>query len=51
MVQDEDDGGGLVSKPEEWQWSSYRHYATGEPGPVLINEERKAELRIRPIAG
>jgi putative transposase len=42
---------GLVSKPEGWQWSSYRHYATGEPGPVLINEERKAELRIRPIAG
>ena len=42
---------GLVSKPEEWRWSSYRHYATGEPGPVLINEERKAEMRIRPIAG
>jgi putative transposase len=42
---------GLVSNPEEWQWSSYRHYATREPGSVLINEERKAEMRIRPIAG
>jgi putative transposase len=27
---------GLVSTPEEWRWSSFRHYLTGEPGPVEI---------------
>jgi putative transposase len=27
---------GLVAKPEEWQWSSFRHYATGEIGVVEI---------------
>ena len=41
---------GLVLKPEEWPWSSFRHYAYGEPGPVLINEIRKAELHIRKIS-
>ncbi len=41
---------GLVSKPEEWLWSSFRHYAYGEPGPVLVNEPQKAELHIRKIS-
>jgi putative transposase len=27
---------GLVSKPEEWVWSSFRHYLTGERGTVEI---------------
>jgi len=27
---------GLVSKPEDWPWSSFRHWATGEAGPVEI---------------
>lgn len=27
---------GLVAKPEEWVWSSFRHYATGETGTVEI---------------
>jgi putative transposase len=27
---------GLVEKPEHWQWSSFRHYATGEIGIVEI---------------
>jgi putative transposase len=27
---------GLVSKPEDWAWSSYRHYATGFEGTVEI---------------
>jgi len=27
---------GLVDKPEEWQSSSFRHYATGEIGTVEI---------------
>jgi putative transposase len=41
---------GLVLVPEQWNWSSYRHYAAGERGTVLINEARKAELRVRQIA-
>ena len=31
-------------------WGSYRHYADGERGIVLVNEERKAKLRVRKIA-
>ena len=27
---------GLVEKPEDWQWSSFRHYATGIEGTVEI---------------
>ena len=27
---------GLVSKPEEWPWSSFRHYRTGERTTVEI---------------
>ena len=27
---------GLVDRPEEWVWSSYRHYLLDEPGPVCI---------------
>jgi len=27
---------GLVEKPEDWPWSSYRHYALGEVGTVQI---------------
>ncbi|MFZ3366736.1 MAG: transposase, partial [Candidatus Sulfotelmatobacter sp.] len=41
---------GLALEPQQWEWSSYRHYAEGERGVVLVNEERKAELRIRKIA-
>jgi putative transposase len=41
---------GLVLEPEQWQWSSYGHYATGEAGPVQVNEARKAELRVHRIA-
>jgi len=41
---------GLVSTPQEWLWSSFRHYAYGEPGPVLVNEAQKAELQIRKIS-
>jgi putative transposase len=41
---------GLVLEPEDWLWSSFRHYAYGEPGPVLVNETRKAELQIRKIS-
>jgi hypothetical protein len=33
-----------------WDWSSYRHYAEGERGIVLVNEECKAEMKVRKIA-
>ena len=29
---------GLVLAPEQWKWSSYLHYATGELGPVFIDQ-------------
>jgi putative transposase len=29
---------GLVQKPEQWPWSSYRSYAFGEEGAVRINQ-------------
>ena len=38
---------GLVLEPEQWLWSSYRNYAYGEIGPVLVNEQKKAELKVR----
>ena len=38
---------GLVLEPEQWAWSSFRHYKTGEAGPVLVNEQRPAELKLR----
>ena len=41
---------GLVPEPQLWAWSSFRHYASGERGPVLVNEQRKAELRVREIS-
>jgi putative transposase len=38
---------GLVAKPEDWPWSSFRHYATGEIGPVEIESPRTARRRDR----
>ena len=36
---------GLVSSPEEWRWSSYRHYALRESGVVEIESEWTARDR------
>ena len=36
---------GLVKKPEDWPWSSYRHYAKGEAGVVQIESEWTAQRR------
>ena len=36
---------GLVLEPEQWRWSSFRYYAYGEAGTVLIDEQRPAKLR------
>ena len=41
---------GLVLEPQQWAWSSYRHYTDGERGIVLVNEKQKAEMRVRKIA-
>ena len=38
---------GLAAKPEDWQWSSFRYYAFGEVGPVLVNEKVSAKLGTR----
>ena len=27
---------GLVARPEDWPWSSFCHYATGQPGRVQV---------------
>jgi hypothetical protein len=34
-------------EPQQWDWSSFRHYADGEHGPVLVNEPQEAEIRLR----
>ena len=36
---------GLVAKPEDWPWSSFRHYTTGNPGTVEIESEWTAQAR------
>jgi putative transposase len=41
---------GLVARPEEWKWSSYRSYAYGEPGLVRINsQEWPLKIKRRPL--
>jgi putative transposase len=36
---------GLVERPEDWQWSSFRHYAAGVRGTVEIESFWTAALR------
>jgi len=36
---------GLAARPEDWSWSSFRHYATGVEGPVEIESEWTARRR------
>ncbi len=38
---------GLVAKPEDWEWSSFRHYATGVEGVVEIESQWTATRRER----
>jgi len=38
---------GLVEKPEEWEWSSFLHYATGVEGVVEIESEWTGRRRER----
>lgn len=37
----------LCAKPEDWAWSSFRHYATGAEGIVQIESEWTARRRER----
>ena len=44
---------GLVERPEDWLWSSFRHYASGVEGAIQIESQwtaRKRELAGNPIA-
>jgi putative transposase len=42
---------GLVEKPEEWEWSSFRSYLLGETGLVRVKfQEWPMELKDRPVA-
>jgi len=36
---------GSVEKPEDWKWSSFRHYAAAEIGPVEIESQWTADRR------
>ena len=36
---------GLVGEPEDWPWSSFRHYATGTKGTVQIESQWAAYRR------
>jgi REP-associated tyrosine transposase len=38
---------GLVARPEDWPWSSFRHYLTGERGTVEIESPWTATRRDR----
>lgn len=38
---------GLVPRPEDYRWSSFNHYATGEIGPIEIESEWTARRRER----
>jgi len=40
---------GLVARPEDWPWSSFRHYALGEIGPVEIESEWTGLRREREV--
>lgn len=50
---------GLVKRPEDWPWSSFRHYLTGVEGTVEIESQWTArrrekmgifpKVRVRPV--
>jgi putative transposase len=41
---------GLVPSPEQWRWSTFRWYSSGEVGPVRINDTDILVMTIRPPA-
>jgi putative transposase len=41
---------GLVMEPEQWKWSSFRAYWSGERGPVRVNyQEWPLEIKVCPV--
>ena len=40
---------GLVLEPEQWGWSSFRHYACDERGPVLVDEPLRAHMKVHAL--
>jgi len=38
---------GLVERPEDWEWSSFRDYASGQNGIVKVNDWSWWEEKIR----
>jgi len=42
---------GLCDRPEDWKWSSFRHYAFGEKGVVEIESEWRARDREKMQSG
>jgi putative transposase len=41
---------GLVERPEQWPWSSFRAYLYGEIGPVRVRfQEGELEIKPRPV--
>ena len=38
---------GLVPRPEDWKWSSFKAYACGEPGILKVNDWSWWERKIR----
>jgi len=41
---------GLVESPQQWKWSSFRWYLSGEVGPVKVNDTDILVVTIRPPA-
>jgi hypothetical protein len=42
---------GLVDRPEQWEWSSFRSYLFGETGLVRVKfQEWPLEIKGRPVA-
>jgi hypothetical protein len=37
----------LVQEPEQWAWSSFRHYQNREAGPVGVNDTDLLLLSMR----
>ena len=40
---------GLVERPEDWAWSSFRAYAFNEVGPVVVNDWSVLKMKVRPV--
>jgi putative transposase len=41
---------GLVARPEDWRWSSYRSYAFGETGLVKVSKEVPVRTSLRALS-